>query len=139
LYLPHLYSRGRKGGTRWDAIAGVLHKAVSITEIVDALRRLGAGEWLLSRREIIELLCVATHRREQTREARATLAQLTARERDVLDALAQGLSSKEIAQKLFITVETERTHMVNVLSKLGVHSRLEALVFAVRHGAVHIR
>jgi len=57
----------------------------------------------------------------------------------VLDALAEGLSSKGIAEKLFITVETERTHMVNVLSKLGVHSRLEALVFAVRHDAVHIR
>jgi len=122
--------------------AGVLHKAVSITAIADALRRLGAGEWLLSQKEIIELLRVATHRREQTREAQSTLAQLTARERDVLDALdalAQGLSSKGIAEKLFITVETERTHMVNVLSKLGVHSRLEALVFAVRHGAVHIR
>jgi len=119
--------------------AGVLHKAVSITAIVGALHRLGAGEWLLSQREVVELLRVATHRREQTREAQATLAQLTSRERDVLDALAEGLSSKGIAEKLFITVETERTHMVNVLSKLGVHSRLEALVFAVRHDAVHIR
>jgi len=119
--------------------AGVLHKTVSITEIVGALHRLGAGEWLLSQREVVELLRVATHRREQTREARATLAQLTTRERDVLEALAEGLSSKQIAEKLFITVETERTHMVNLLSKLGVHSRLEALVFAVRHGAVQIR
>jgi len=61
--------------------AGVLHKAVSITAIVGALHRLGAGEWLLSQREVVELLRVATHRREQTREAQATLAQLTSRGR----------------------------------------------------------
>ncbi len=62
-----------------------------------------------------------------------------ARERQVLQALAEGLDSKEIASKLRITVETERTHMVNILNKLGVHSRLQALVFAARNGLVEIR
>jgi two-component system nitrate/nitrite response regulator NarL len=57
----------------------------------------------------------------------------------VLQALAEGLDSKAIAEKLHITVETERTHMVNILNKLGVHSRLQALVFAARNGLVEIR
>jgi DNA-binding NarL/FixJ family response regulator len=59
--------------------------------------------------------------------------------REILQALGEGLESKEIAEKLNITVETERTHMVNILHKLGVHSRLQALVFAARHGLVEIR
>ena len=45
---------------------------------------------------------------------------------------------EEIAQQLHITVETERTHMVNILGKLGAHSQLQALVIAVRHGIVTV-
>ena len=54
-------------------------------------------------------------------------------------SLAEGLDSKDIAEKLHITIETERTHMVNILNKLGVHSRLQALVFAARYRIVEIR
>ncbi len=66
------------------------------------------------------------------------LARLTPREREVLQALAEGLNDKEIAQRLYISNETARTHMVRILRKLEVDSRLQALVFAVRHGAVTI-
>ena len=61
---------------------------------------------------------------------------LTKREREVLQALAEGLGDKEIAQRLHISTETARTHMVNILGKLGVDSSLQALVFALRHGVV---
>jgi two-component system nitrate/nitrite response regulator NarL len=54
-------------------------------------------------------------------------------------ALGEGLDSKDIAEKLRITVETECTHMVNILGKLNVHSRLQAFVFAARHDLVEIR
>lgn len=119
--------------------AGVLHKSVSLVEIKEALRRLRAGEWLLSPKELAQLLRLATRKRAQGYETRLLIAELTPREREVLEALADGLSSQEIAERLSMTVETERTHMVNILSKLGVHSRLQALVFAVRHGVVTIR
>jgi DNA-binding NarL/FixJ family response regulator len=66
------------------------------------------------------------------------IARLTVRERDVLTALACGLSDKEIADRLYVSHETVRTHMVNVLGKLGVSSRLQALVFSVRRGLVQI-
>lgn len=119
--------------------SGVLHKAAGIKEIVEAVRRLRAGEALLSPNEIIEMLRMVSRKRQQEREAQAAIERLTRREKEVLQALAEGMDSKEIAQNLHITVETERTHMVNILTKLGVHSRLQALVFAARHGVVEIR
>jgi two-component system nitrate/nitrite response regulator NarL len=118
---------------------GVLHKSTPIKDIIGAVRRLRAGEALLSPDEVIEMLRVVSREREEKREALQAIEKLTSREREILRALAEGLESREIAEKLNITVETERTHMVNILSKLGVHSRLQALVFAARHGLVEIR
>jgi DNA-binding NarL/FixJ family response regulator len=54
----------------------------------------------------------------------------------VLQALAEGLDGKEIAEQLGISDKTERNHMASILAKLGVHSRLQALVFALRHNVV---
>lgn len=52
--------------------------------------------------------------------------------------MAEGLDSEGIARKFSISVRTERNHMASILSKLGVHSQLQALVFALRHGVVEI-
>lgn len=119
--------------------SGVLHKSAAIGDIVDAVRRLKSGEALLSPAEVIEMLRMVSRKRQEEYEARVAIEKLTPREREVLQALAEGLDSKDIAEKLHITIETERTHMVNILNKLGVHSRLQALVFAARHGLVEIR
>jgi DNA-binding NarL/FixJ family response regulator len=119
--------------------AGVLHKSADVDEILDATRRLATGETLLSPEELVELLRIAGQSREEEREARASIEQLTRREREVLYALAEGLSNKQIAERLHMSVDTERTHMMNILSKLGVHSRLQALLFAARHGLVELR
>lgn len=116
--------------------AGTLNKSVGAGEIVTAIRRLSAGETLFSPGEIVELLRLAGRQRERTREAQLALDRLTRREHEVLQALAAGLTDKEIARRLHISAETVRTHMVNLLAKLGVESRLQAVVFAARHGAV---
>ena len=118
--------------------AGILHKSAGVDEIMDATRRLGEGETLLSQEELIALLRLAGQSREEEREARASIEQITPREKEVLQALAEGLTNKEIAAKLHVSVDTERTHMMNILNKLGVHSRLQALLFAARHGLVEI-
>ncbi len=118
--------------------AGVVHKSVGIGEIINAVRRLSRGEQLLSTVEVIEMLRLVGEQREKGRDAQEALARLTKREREVLQALADGLNDKEIADRLRISTETARTHMVNILGKLNVDSRLQALVFAVRHGAVKI-
>jgi DNA-binding NarL/FixJ family response regulator len=57
----------------------------------------------------------------------------------VLQALADGLDSQAVADRLFITLHTERNHVANILAKLGVHSQLQALVFALRHGVIELR
>ncbi len=118
--------------------SGVLHKSAGIEEIIKAVRRAGAGEPLLSSRELVEMLRLADRHRVQDREAREALARLTRREQEVLQALADGLADKEIADRLNVRTETVRTHMVNILGKLGVDSRLQALVFAIRHGLVTV-
>ncbi len=119
--------------------SGVLHKSHPVSEITDAIRRVHAGEALLSVRETIEMLRFITRQRERDRAAQAAIGRLTQREREVLAALAHGLHDREIAERLHIQTETVRTHMVNLLHKIGVDSRLQALVFAVKYGLVDLR
>jgi two-component system nitrate/nitrite response regulator NarL len=130
---PGRFARAVEAGA-----AGVLHKSTPIKDIVAAVRRLKAGEALLSPAEVIAMLRLVNREREEKQEAQQAIEKLTPREIEVLKVLGEGLESKEIAEKMNITVETERTHMVNILHKLGVHSRLQALLFAVRHGIVEI-
>ena len=118
--------------------AGVLQKSASSAALLSAVRRLSAGESLLAPREVSELLGETTQEREREREARAVLGQLTEREREVLQVLSEGLSDKEIAQRLHVSLQTVHTHMAHILSKLGVESRLRALVYAARYGAVRL-
>jgi DNA-binding NarL/FixJ family response regulator len=119
--------------------AGVVHKAADVDEILETTRRLAAGETLISQEELVEMLLIAGQSREEEREARTSIEQLTRREMQVLRALAEGLTNREIAERLHMSVDTERTHMMNILSKLGVHSRLQALLFAARHGLIELR
>jgi DNA-binding NarL/FixJ family response regulator len=118
--------------------AGVLSKTAHLDEVVRAVKRLRAGEPLMPLEEVVKLLRYASSRREEEIEARRSVEKLTPREVEVLEALAEGLGSEEIAQRLHISLRTERNHMANILSKLGVHSQLQALVFALRYGVVQI-
>jgi DNA-binding NarL/FixJ family response regulator len=118
--------------------SAVLQKSSGINEIIDAVRRLSEGQPLLSTKDVIEMLRLAGEQRERNRDAQNALGRLTRREREVLQALADGLNDKDIADRLHISTETARTHMVNILGKLNVESRLQALIFAVRHGAITI-
>ena len=131
---PGRFARAVEAGA-----SGVLHKSTPIKDIVEAVQMLRAGEALLSPAEVVEMLRLVGRERQEELAARQAVERLTPREKEVLQALAEGLESKEIAEKLNVTVETERTHMVNILHKLGVHSRLQALVFAARYGVVRIR
>ena len=118
--------------------AGVLHKSAGMDEIIDAVRRLKAGETLLPLEDVVELLRFAGARKEEEYEAQQAIARLTDREREVLEALAEGLDAQQIAGRLHISAKTERNHVASILAKLGVHSRLQALVFVARHGVVEI-
>jgi DNA-binding NarL/FixJ family response regulator len=116
--------------------AGVLHKSVGMDDVVDAVRRVGAGEMLMPLEEVVDLLRLAGHQKEEDREARQAVARLTPREIEVLRVLTEGLDGKDIAERLGISAKTERNHVASITEKLGVHSRLQALVFALKHGVV---
>src|SRR4051812_5003104 len=116
--------------------AGALDKTADLDHIVDAIRRLRAGQALLASHEIVELLRFASHRREQERGDRHAIASLTHREREVLKALAAGLDGQAIADRLGVSIRTERNHVARILTKLGVHTQLQAVLFALRYGFI---
>ncbi len=115
-----------------------MHKSVGMSQIAEAVRRLRKGETLLPLEEVVELLRFASSRREEEYKARRAIARLTPREMEVLQALAEGLDTKGIAERLYLSVKTTRNHLSSILAKLEVHSQLQALVFALRHGMVDI-
>jgi PAS domain S-box-containing protein len=119
--------------------AGTLNKAASLDEVVGAVRRLRAGEMLHPLEEVVELLRLAARERDRERDERMAIESLTRREREVLQLLADGHGSQEIAERLHITLRTERNHVASIFTKLGVHSRLQAVVFALRYDVVVVR
>jgi DNA-binding NarL/FixJ family response regulator len=118
--------------------AHVLHKSASVRDIVAAIRQLHAGETLVDPQQLVALLRIAAAQQEEERTARSALASLTPRELQVIQLLAQGQGNEAIANSLRMRPETVRVHVRNILAKLGVQSRLQAVIFAYRHGVVHI-
>jgi DNA-binding NarL/FixJ family response regulator len=118
--------------------SGVLSKTAHAAEIIDAIRRLCEGDVLVSPREAVELVRLVDQQRKAERTAHHLIAQLTPRERELLQLLAEGLNDAGMAERLGISPKTVRNHMVNLLDKLGVHSRLQALVLATHYGLVTI-
>jgi len=110
-----------------------LTKDLRISTLSRALRSALAGETVtLSRGTRARARPAAT----SDRLVELLSSSLTPREREVLQMLARGNRGKDIARELAISVNTVRTHVQSILTKLQVHSRLEAAAFAVRHGLV---
>jgi DNA-binding NarL/FixJ family response regulator len=130
--------RRRHAAAIASGAAGVLQKEVSSAAIIEAIRHVSAGEPILTPREAIELLRIGDQQRELERTTSNTLGRLTPREREILQLLAEGLGDQAIAERLYVSPKTIRNQMVGILGKLGVDSRLQALVLAVRHGVVEI-
>jgi PAS domain S-box-containing protein len=118
---------------------GVLSKVTHLHEVVGAVGRVLAGETLIPLDEVVELLRFAGRERERELEERGLAGALTAREREILQLLADGLDGPTMAARLYISPRTQRNHVANILSKLGVHSQLQAVTFGLRHGIVVLR
>jgi len=117
---------------------GVLDKLAGVGEIVGELRRLSAGAALPSQQQVLEALLSIDQQHDPDSYERTGVERITPREREVLRALAEGLNSEEIAERLSMTAEEERTHVANVLTKLGARSRLQALAVVARLGIVEV-
>lgn len=112
---------------------GYLLKEVSIEEVADAIRAVARGHSLVSPSMASKLLSefnVLSQRADE--RLRAQTPKLTDRELEVLRLVAQGQSNREIAADLFIAENTVKNHVRNILEKLHLHSRMEAVVYAMR-------
>jgi two-component system response regulator DevR len=103
--------------------SGFIHKSRAAAEVVDAIRKVAAGGTLITPSAIATLI----NRRRQMDSQRESL---TAREKEVLRLMAEGESSRDIASKLGISYATVRTHIRSLDAKLGVHSKVQAIVKA---------
>ncbi len=114
---------------------GYLTKDRALEDVVTAVRSAHAGETLLPRAVIMGIAQRVAAARDRGGE-RQQVDPLTPRELEVLRALTQGLSTPEICEQLFIAPNTLRTHVQNIMGKLRVHSKLEAVAFALRNRLV---
>jgi DNA-binding NarL/FixJ family response regulator len=103
--------------------SGFIHKSRAAAEVVDAIRVVAGGGTLITPRTIATLL-------NKRRAMDSQLESLTPREKEVLRLVAEGISSRDIGSRLGISYTTVRTHIRSLGSKLGVHSKLEAIVKA---------
>lgn len=111
--------------------SGYLLKTSSASDIADAIRRTYSGE------EIIEEEVSNKMKEDEMNGDRSNLHEnLTSRELEVLHLIAEGLSNQEIADELFITLKTVKTHVSNILSKLEVSDRTQATIYAFKHNLV---
>ena len=109
---------------------GYLLKDMEPEDILDSLRKAAQGKVVIS--EGLTLL-LAKALREPDLGAANPISSLTTREREILEQLAAGLSNRLIAAKLNISEGTVKVHVKNLLKKLGLHSRMEAAVWALKH------
>jgi len=113
--------------------AGYLLKNVHAAELVKAVRSVAAGESVLDptvARKVLNRFAPPTHPRAKE----TILDPLTDRELEVLKLAARGLKNQDIARELFLSVRTVQTHLSNIFGKLGVGSRTEAVLVALRRG-----
>ncbi len=118
--------------------SGFLSKDDAAEAVLAAVKSAAEGEVLIDPATLARLLPQVAREREQQRDALALLGDLTDREREILTLLAQGMRNDDIATQLYISPQTVQTHVRNILGKLRVHSKLEAVAFAVRHGAITV-
>ena len=118
---------------------GYLLKEISIDEIAHAVRSVHSGQSLISpsmASKLLDEFSAMIKKEEQKEEVPAP--RLTPREMEVLEHVAQGMNNREIAKALFISENTVKNHVRNILEKLHLHSRMEAVVYAVREKLLEI-
>jgi DNA-binding NarL/FixJ family response regulator len=110
---------------------GFLRKTASVGEVAQALRDAQAGEAVFSSQDL-----VIVARSMRANRAGSTTTELTGRELEVLRMLTAGMSTEAMAQQLFVSSHTIRSHVRSLLLKLDAHSKLEAVAIATRAGLI---
>lgn len=113
--------------------SGFLDKNTPIEQLLAAVRSAAAGESLIDSSRLVGLMAQLAEQRRSEHDGRDRLARLTPREREILLLLVEGCRSEVIAERLYISTATARTHISNTLTKLGVQSQLQAVALATRY------
>jgi DNA-binding NarL/FixJ family response regulator len=116
---------------------GYLKKTEAVSGLADAIRQAFRGEPLHASSEVEESLRRLRRRRAQDGNLAQRIERLTPRELEILQRMADGDTPETIATELGMSRHTLRTHTQNVLTKLGVHSKLDAILAAIRYDKVH--
>lgn len=120
--------------------SGYLLKEISIEEVANAVRAVNAGQSLISPSMASKLLNeFASMVKRSDERAGVPAPRLTERELQVLKLVARGYNNRDIAKELFISENTVKNHVRNILEKLHLHSRMEAVVYAVRERLLDIK
>ena len=113
-------------------VSGFLPKESPIWEVLSAIRMAKSGGMLIHPAQLAAVLAAARDEPDRVTQGFG----LTRREREVLDLLGSGLDPQTIARALSLSVHTARGHVKSILSKLGAHSQLEAVVVAMKAGLI---
>lgn len=120
--------------------SGFLTKDAEPGDLLSAIRSVAAGDAVIApsatRRLLHHLASARTVTSRQPSEEDATVAQLTAREREILVAIGQGLTNGEIAQRMFLAESTVKSHVGRIFTKIGARDRVQAVIIAFRAGLV---
>lgn len=118
--------------------SGFLGKDEAADQVLAAARSAAEGDVLIDPIVLTRLLHQVSKQREAERSVQILFDSLTEREWEVLGLLAKGKRNDDVAAALFISPQTVQTHVRNLLGKLRVHSKLEAVALAVRHNAISV-
>lgn len=118
--------------------SGFLAKTDAVDGVIDAVRSAARGEALFDPLLLAAVLPRVAKARELEGDAQRRLATLTSRETEILGLIADGGRNEDIAAQLHVSTATVQSHLHAILRKLDVHSKLEAVVFAVRNGALEV-
>ncbi len=118
--------------------SGYLLKEISTDEVPEAIRSVMAGQSRISPAMASKLLTEFATMSKKSPAPGVPVPTLTDRELEVLKLVAQGLANRDIARELFISENTVKNHVRNILEKLHLHSRMEAVVYAVRENLLDL-
>lgn len=116
--------------------AGYVVKDVDADDLINAITTVAGGGSIIDPSLLRALLRRMAWQAPSRVAPLGAVEKLTRREEDVLALLGQGLSNKEIAERLVVGMETVKTHVSSILAKLGLSDRTQAAIYAVRHGLV---
>ncbi len=116
--------------------AGFLLKTAEAEQLIEAVQVLGRGEGLLSPQVTRRVISRFAGAPAPSLKPAERVLELTEREHETLLCLARGLTNAEIAAELFVSAETVKTHVSNILAKLNLRDRISAVIWAYEHGLI---